>query len=681
MTTTAIIQARVGSTRFPAKVLKSLRGQSLIGWVSARVGSVKAIDQVVWVIPTGIADDELERELKKLGQIVVRGSEEDVLSRYLLAATEYPSDTYVRLTADNPLIPGDVIDDAVTQFHAAGVDYLATTYPISRIPDGFDVEVFSRDALLRANQRAYLPSDREHVTKHIWSNPQAFRLGSFQSSCPDDLSTLRFAVDTPEDLEATELLAAEPTPETMKSAVERYQSIEPDVEAIRGRAEINAGLATSKQTDLEKLLKNPGDYTISDQLLQRSKNVIPGATQTFSKGYTQFAAGATPLFINRAKDCFVWDVDGNAFVDYIMGIGPVLLGHSYDVVDQKVQSQIERLLCPSISSELEVEVAERLASLSPWDAPMVRFAKNGSDATTGAIRVARAFTNRERVICGGYHGWHDWYIGSTSRSRGVPQSTIDLTTALNVFDFDQLEAELASDDVAAVIFEPMSSMVPSQEQIDRLFELCHKHGTLVIFDECWTGFRVHDFGACSFYNVQPDLACFGKGCANGYPISFLIGKPEIMEMFAEVFFSFTFAGDALGLSAINAVLDVLQECPAHPILEKRGQKLWNGIESLVQKHSVSESFGVIGYAQKPLLQVKTNETRNLIRTFFNEHFASNGILFGGYHVLSTSHTEAVIDYTLAVYDSFFEIVANCDSPEALHGKIRGRVVEDVFRQH
>ena len=681
MTTFAIIQARIGSTRFPGKVLERLRGRTLVDWVAERVGAAAQLNRVVWAIPAGSSDDSLADHLDSFDQLVFRGSEDDVLSRYAGAADHFPADAYVRLTADDPLIPTDLIDEAIIQFNSQRVDYLATTYPVSLIPDGFDVEVFTAAALLQANCDAYRLSDREHVTKYIWTNPDRFQLGTFEPPVSDDLSRFRFAIDTPEDLQVAELLAVDPVPDSYETAAARYAACEEEIQSIRGEAVINAGLEKSLQTDLTKLLANGRCFTKSDDLLKRSKKVIPGAAQTFSKGFTQFSAGAAPLFIERAKDCFVWDVDGNAYIDYIMGIGPVLLGHSCEAVDRPVREQMDRMLCPSISSRLEVEVAERLVKLSPWTEAMVRFAKNGSDVTTGAMRVARAFTGRERVICGGYHGWHDWYIGSTSRNAGVPKSTIELTTALNVFDFERLESELKANDVAAVILEPMSSLVPTQQQIETLMQRCRQHGTLVVFDECWTGFRVHEFGACSYYGVQPDLACFGKGCANGYPSSFLIGRPDIMRLFSDVFFSFTFAGDAIGLAAIDAVLDVVEKEPAYPILEANGQRLWDGIVSRIASNDLKEQFGVIGYAQKPLLQIKVTEGRNLLRTFASEHFASHGILFGGYHVLSKCHTAEVIDYTLQVYDSFFSQIARSRTPKSLEKLVRGRVVEDVFRQH
>lgn len=681
MRVVAIIQARIGSTRFPGKVLAKLNGKPLIEWVATRVGNASSIDKVVWAIPDGEQDDILAEALLALKQSIVRGSESDVLSRFNSVVKQYSAEIYVRLTSDNPMLPSEVIDAAVKQFMEAGVDYLATTYPVSRIPDGFDVEVFSKKSILRAYNSSYWPSDREHVTKYIWSNPNEFVLGEYSSCNQSDLSNMRFAIDSPNDLAVAELLSFNMEEGSFEEEVERYKSIEDEITTIRGITKNNEGLDKSLSNDLSQLLVNNGNFTKSNELLERSKNVIPGGAQTFSKGYTQFAAGATPLFLNRARDCFVWDVDGNVYVDYIMGIGPVLLGHSDYRVDKQVKKQIDRLICPSISSELEVDVAERIVELSNWAGAKVRFAKNGSDVTTGAVRVARAYTDREKIVCGGYHGWHDWYIGTTTRNVGVPESTCNLSSAVNVFDFNLLEEQLKTEDVAAVILEPMSSFVPEQKDIEALFSLCRKYGTLVIFDECWTGFRVHEFGASSYYGVQPDLACFGKGCGNGYPVSFLIGKPEIMQMFSEVFFSFTFAGDAAGLAAIDSVLDVLEVIPVHDQLKTRGRNLWRGIEQLIEEHGLSDEFSVIGYDQKPLLNIKNDDTKSLYRTLVNEYFASNGILFGGYHVLSMAHSHEVIKYTLDVYDSFFASIASIGSVEELEKMIKGRQVEDVFRRH
>lgn len=257
-------------------------------------------------------------------------------------------------------------------------------------------------------------------------------------------------------------------------------------------------------------------YNLSEQYLHRALQSIPLGSQTFSKSRTQYPFGVSPYFIERGEGCYVWDVDGNKYLDMIGSLAALTLGHNDPDVTKAVSRQLQDGIIFSLPHPLEFQVAEKIISLVPC-AEKVRFGKNGSDATAGAIRVSRAFTNREHVAVCGYHGWQDWYIGSTARNLGVPQATRDLTHTFMYNDLDSLKKLFTDypEQIAAVILEPMNVTEPMNNFLAEVKELAHQHGAVLIFDETITGFRYAKGGAQELFGVTPDLATFGKGLANG----------------------------------------------------------------------------------------------------------------------------------------------------------------------
>src|SRR3989338_6320011 len=270
-------------------------------------------------------------------------------------------------------------------------------------------------------------------------------------------------------------------------------------------------------------------FTKSQKLFRKVSRIIPLASQTFSKSYLQFIKGWAPLFVSHAKGAAIWDVDGHRYIDFINGLLPVILGYQYKAVDEAIKKQLQKGIIFSLSSALEYELASLLRKHIPC-AEMARFGKNGSDATTGAVRLARAVTGRDHIAVCGYHGWHDWYIGTTTRALGVPEDTKKLSHKFIYNDLASLEKIFVEnpDKIAAVIMEIENYEEPKAGFLEKVKEITHKNGALLIFDEMITGFRWGLGGAQKYYGITPDLACFGKSMANGMPISALVGKKEYM---------------------------------------------------------------------------------------------------------------------------------------------------------
>lgn len=423
-------------------------------------------------------------------------------------------------------------------------------------------------------------------------------------------------------------------------------------------------------------------YRRSAELLARALRVVPLGSQTFSKSLTQYPQGVSPFFMARAKGSRTWDVDGNEYIDFVNGLAAITLGYCDPDVDAAVAAQLQHGTIFSLPHPLEMEVAEKMIAMVPC-AEMVRFGKNGSDATSGAVRLARAYSGRERVAVCGYHGWQDWFIGSTSRHRGVPAAVRQLTHSFQYNDAASLEDVLKRHpgEFAAVILEPMNIVEPQRGFLEAVKKLAHAHGALLVFDETITGFRFAHGGAQEYFGVIPDLATFGKGLANGYPLSAVAGREEIMRLMEEIFFSFTFGGEALSLAASSATLDKLRREPVIETLRERGTQLADGVRKLVEKHGIADLVEICGNPVWTFLKVKGTGGYSewQLKTLMLQELFARGILMIGTHNLSYAHTRADVERLLAVYDEVFPVVRAAVRERRLEELLQARPLEPLFR--
>ena len=423
-------------------------------------------------------------------------------------------------------------------------------------------------------------------------------------------------------------------------------------------------------------------YKTSEELLSRALKTIPLGSQTFSKSKTQYPFGISPYFIQRAQGSHVWDADGNEYVDFVSSQCAINLGYNDPDVTAAVKNQLEDGVIFSLPHQLEMLVAEKIVEMVPC-AEMVRFGKNGSDATAGAIRIARAFTGRDHVLVCGYHGWQDWYIGTTARNLGVPQATRDLTHSFPYNDLAALEALLKQyqGQVAAVILEPMNVAYPKEGYLEGVKALTHEHGAVLVFDETITGFRFANGGAQELFGVTPDLATFGKGIANGYPVSAVAGRADIMRLMEEVFFSFTFGGETLSLAAALATMTKLQVEPVVAHMRKQGEKILKGTQALIEKHEAGDILSVSGHPNWSFLNTKDAEpyTSWELKTLYMQELFERGILGYGTHNLSYSHTDADVETLLQAYDEVFALLAKAVREKTLPQLLKCEPLQPLFK--
>ncbi|MDO9487803.1 MAG: aminotransferase class III-fold pyridoxal phosphate-dependent enzyme [Sphingomonadaceae bacterium] len=420
----------------------------------------------------------------------------------------------------------------------------------------------------------------------------------------------------------------------------------------------------------------------SEEYLARAERTIPLGSQTFSKSRTQFPHGVSPYAIVRGRGSHVWDVDGNEYVDFISGLCSINLGYCDPDVDAAVRAQLDDGIIFSLPHPIEADVAEKIVELVPC-AEKVRFGKNGSDATAGAIRVARAFTGRDRVAVCGYHGWQDWYIGSTARHRGVPAATRELTHGFMYNDLASLDALFREHpgEFAAVIMEPMNVVAPAPGFLEDVKARTAAAGALLVFDETITGFRYSTGGAQQLFGVTPDLATFGKGMANGYPVSAVAGRADVMKLMEEVFFSFTFGGETLSLTAALATMNKLQREPVIATMTAQGQKIIDGLRQIIADLDAGDFLGVAGHPTWSFLTMADVAPYSAweLKTLYMQEGHQGGILSFGTHNLSYAHSDADIAHLLDTHRATLTKMVDAVRNRSLAAALRCPPLEPLFK--
>lgn len=416
--------------------------------------------------------------------------------------------------------------------------------------------------------------------------------------------------------------------------------------------------------------------------LFRAELSIPLGSQTFSKSKTQYPVGISPLYASKSKGAYLWDIDDNKYIDLVNSLAAVTLGYGDKGLQKSILKQLKLGVSLSLPTKIESEVAELVIDLVP-SAEMVRFSKNGSDATSAAIRLARAFTGRDQIVACGYHGWHDWYIGTTSRNKGIPAPVSALT---HNFQFNNIESlknvlTLSEGKVAAVIIEPMNDTYPQPGFLEEVQTLAKKAGAVLIFDEVITGFRFSKGGAQELFNVTPDLSTFGKGIANGFPLSAVVGRREIMKEMENVFISGTFGGELLSLTAAKYVLQKHQKNEICEDLINKGTLLSDLTNELIDSFGLSNVVSLSGHPTWKFLKWNKSSEYSAaeIKTFFMQEIFQEGVLVLNSHNITQAHDKKIIMKIVAAYSKVFGRIAKAISKGSLREELRVSPLEPLFK--
>lgn len=676
----AIIQARMRSSRFPGKALADLCGHPMLWHVAERARQASRIDQIIVATTDQPADDAIVDFCADARLACFRGSEEDVLDRFYQAAKKWNARSVVRITADCPLIDPRVIDRVIARFSDGSWDYVSNTLRYT-YPDGLDTEVFSFSALERTWRDATKASDREHVTPFM--KQQQFAACNVESEKPiPPEAPVRWTVDYPSDLEFVRQVYSRLSVDSGFEAVLKMLDKEANIKAHATIKISNEGYYRSLFREAASGAAPALQLMESRVWLERSLKVIPSATQTFSKKHTQYVQGVAPVFLRSGKGCRATDVDGNTYIDYVQGLLPNILGYAHPDVNAAVTDQLSRGHSFSLPHIIEVQLAERLSKIIPC-AEMVRFGKNGSDATAGSVRLARAITGRERIACCGYHGWQDWYIGSTTRNAGVPDCVRSLTHTFQYNDPASLENLLREHpgEFAAVIMEPFNFEEPKADFLSSVRDMAKQNGALLIFDEICTGFHFGLGGAQKLFGVTPDLACFGKAMANGFPISCVVGHRDVMRSFDDIFFSFTFAGEAASIAAAIRVLDILESTDALSRIEASGKVLQDGLNVMIEEAGLQSRIRCLGRPQWSLLKFSNGQNGEdvVLKNLFQQEIVKRGVLVNSTHNMTAAHDVAAVQETLEVYAQVLKTLARWTEDRSPARFLEGEMSQPVFR--
>lgn len=669
----AIVQARMGSSRLPGKVLQSINDHSLIEVLLSRLSQSARINKIVVATSNQEQDKTLISHITELGYESFAGDEGDVLDRFFKAAVFFGGDVVVRITGDCPLVSVDIVDEVISKFLAGNSEYASNINPPS-FPDGLDVEVFSKESLSFAAENAQEPFDREHVTpfiKHKYSD----KLVNIRHS--EDLSNLRWTVDELADLEVIRNIFRHFSPDIFFTWEDVFSLYKTTPALFHGNISIK---------------RNEGSFMSNGQKMwKRAKNVIPGGTMLLSKRPELFLPEKWPTYFKSAKGCLIEDLDGKIYTDMsIMGIGTNILGYGDDQVDRAVLEAISKGNMSTLNCSEEVLLAEKLVEMHPW-ADMVRFARAGGEANAIAIRIARASSGKDNVAVCGYHGWHDWYLAVNLNDSngldghllpglepsGVPKNLAGSVYPFEYGDFNGLKDLVNENNIGTIKMEVSRSTDPDIEFLRQVRKLADEKNIILIFDECTSGFRQCFGGIHLLTGVDPDMAMFGKAMGNGYAVTAVIGRREIMEAAQSSFMSSTFWTERIGSVAALKSLEVMEATGSWQVITDKGNRIRQMWQNLADENDLN-----ISHWGLPSLTGFTFESPNALayKTLITQEMLKKGFLASNCVYVSVAHSEQVINSYFESLSSVFELIKECDNGRDVFSVLDGPICHSGFKR-
>jgi len=671
----ALVQARMGSTRLPGKVLRAIVGKPMIELLLARLSQSSELDEIVVAASEEVKNDKLQSVVESLNYKCTRGSEKNVLNRFYESAKSVGADVIVRITGDCPLVDPTLVDECIRSYKDSDVDYFSNIDPAT-YPDGLDIEVMSFESIERANNETDSEFDREHVTPYI-RNSDSFSKSSIQYV--KDLSTQRWSVDEPEDLIVVTNV---------------FEHFSPNL-YFDWKQVLELRRSQPKLFQANRQIKNNEGATMGtgQKLYKRAKKVIPGGNMLLSKRPEMYLPENWPAYFSKSKGCKVWDLDGKEYIDMsIMGIGTNTLGYGHPEVDEAVMKTIKDGNMSTFNCPEEVYLAEKLIELHPW-ADMVRFARAGGEINSIAVRIARASTGRDKIAICGYHGWHDWYLSTNLNSdknldghllpglqpNGVPRGLTGTTLPFNYNDIEQLEQLIKDNkgEIAAIKMEVSRNEGPKDNYLQKVRDLATENNIILIFDECTSGFRETFGGLQKKYGVEPDLAIFAKALGNGYAISACIGRQEFMQAAQQTFISSTFWTERIGPTAALKTLEVMEREKSWDTITQIGGGISKQWKNLANKYDLNiTTWGL------PALSGFTFDSPNSLsyKTLITQEMLKKGYLAANSVYACTEHKQEIVDGYFAELDPIFGTIKQCEDGLDVSTLLEGPLCHSGFKR-
>jgi glutamate-1-semialdehyde 2,1-aminomutase len=657
-----ILQARQNSTRFPNKVLQKIHGIPLIIFLLKRLNKCKKVDRVVTVIPKNKKNKDLKKILQKYNFQHFEGSEKNVLERFYLCAKKFNSKNIIRITADCPLSDPQIIDKFTQIFKNKNVDYLSNGNPPT-FPDGFDVEIFTFNALEKSYFNAKSLYEKEHVTPYIKKNNFFSKYNVINKI---DLSNIRLTVDYVEDLIIVKKIISQ-----IKNKAD--YSLENVIKIINKDKEIMNLNSNYKRNTGSKNSEN-------QKLWERAKTIIPGGNMLISKRPERFLPLGWPTYFTKAKGIKIWS-EKKIYQDFCsMGVGTNLLGYGNSRVNEAVKKIIKNGNMSTLNAVEDIKLAEKLLQIHDW-ADMAKFARSGGEANAIAIRIARAASRKDKVAICGYHGWHDWYLAANLTSKknlnnhliknlnphGVPSNLKNTVFTFEYNNISSLKKVISEHDIGIIKMEVKREEDPKNNFLQEVRKIADKKNIILIFDECTSGFRKTFGGLHKHYKVKPDMAMFGKALGNGYAITAVIGKRSIMENASTNFISSTMWTERIGTSAAIECLNVMENMKSWQKISQTGIWLKEQWKKLAKLHKLK--IEIQGIDAIPNFIFKS-QNHNSYKTLITQELLKKNLLATNKIFISVLHNKKNLQNYLNEMDKVFSLISRIENGDKIENYLK-----------
>ena len=664
-----IIQARNGSSRLPNKIMKPLSDKIVIEHIIERLGRCKNVNNIIIATTTNNEDDEIAEFCSRNNILFYRGSEDNVLERYYQTALISNSDVILRITGDCPLIDPIIVDKMILNFLEMQIDYYQMDYYNGNqaFPDGFDCEVFTFKALKDAFLNATLLEEKEHVCPYIRKN---YTIHKYDVKLDKeyknlDLNTIHLSLDTDDDYEV------------LKNIFNNVYSKNNEFTIYDVLEYLNNN---------PNILKNYKEVDVfngkGQELYKEAKKIIPGGTQLLSKRPEMFLPNHWPVYYQKASGIEIVTLDGVKMKDFsYMGVGACILGYKDIDVNKEIHKAVDRGNMSTLNCSSEVELTNLLIDLHPW-AEMGRYTRASGEACSMAVRIGRAASKKDKIAFCGYHGWHDWYLGSNWNNGddlkehllsglsavGVPKGLKDTAFPFNYNKIEELIEIIKNHDIGSIIMETQRSEPPKDNFLNKVRELCDKHNIILIFDEVSASFRINTGGLHLVHGVNPDMAIFGKSLGNGYPIAGVIGKRKYMEAAQQTFISSTFYTEDIGFTAAIATIKKHKRCDVGNHINVLGTYFQNELKKIGTRTGVK--ITVSGLAAFSAWSFDYSNG-NAIKTLYIQKMLKRHILAKNAFYLSYAHKKEDVDFYLGhieeVFLELYELIEKNEVENSLLG--------------
>ena len=427
------------------------------------------------------------------------------------------------------------------------------------------------------------------------------------------------------------------------------------------------------------------------KLWKTAKNIIPGGNMLLSKNPEMFLPDHWPTYFSKAKGCRVWDIDNKEYIDMsVMGVGTNILGYGHPEVDETVNKAIKDGNMSTLNCPEEVFLAEKLLDIHSW-ADMVRFARTGGEASAIAVRIARAYSGRDKIAVCGYHGWHDWYLSANLGDNknlnghllpgldplGVPQNLKDTVFPFNYNDYEQLDNLVNTHDIGVIKMEVERNLPPKENFLKKIRELANKKGIILVFDECTSGFRENFGGLHKKYDIEPDIAIFGKAIGNGYAITSVIGRKEVMQIAESTFISSTFWTERIGSSAAIKTIEVMEREESWKTITKTGLEIKDQWKKLAERYEIKISLS--GLSALPCFNI-ISKNQLAYKTLITQEMLTKGYLAGNSVYVCTEHSLEILNGYFEALDHIFKLIKECEEGRDIKTLLKGKVCRADFKR-